>query len=196
MKKGVSPLIATVLIIGFTIALASSIIIWGTGFTKLMQKSAEELSLRSITCTTDVMITIKHACTEGELGVKVLVENYGVKDIESFNIRILGSEGASAGQIPYKLEANGIKLLTTSYNHEEVGTVEKVELIPVISYNGENVVCGNVNEQTTDFSGCTLSDLQMLICQTANDNVPNTCGKLGKIGLVTIEECQSGGFCK
>ena len=33
-KKGISPLIATVLILGFTVALAAIIMTWGTDFTK------------------------------------------------------------------------------------------------------------------------------------------------------------------
>jgi flagellin-like protein len=34
MKKGISPLIAEVLLIGFTVAVASIVILWGTSFTR------------------------------------------------------------------------------------------------------------------------------------------------------------------
>ena len=51
-KKGVSPLIATVLIIGFTIVLAALVITWGTKLFKGTVSDTETTSQFSLACTT------------------------------------------------------------------------------------------------------------------------------------------------
>ena len=41
-KKGITPLIATVLLIGFTVALAGIVITWGGGFVERIQSGTDE----------------------------------------------------------------------------------------------------------------------------------------------------------
>ena len=53
-KKGISPLIATVLIIGFTIVLAALVITWGTGLFKRTVAETETVSKFNLLCTTGV----------------------------------------------------------------------------------------------------------------------------------------------
>src|SRR3989344_1221070 len=51
-KRGISPLIATVLIIGFTVALAAVIITWGTGFVQKTQEDVGKQADLSVACST------------------------------------------------------------------------------------------------------------------------------------------------
>ena len=53
-KKGISPLIATVIIIGFTIVLAAAVIYWGTGFFKTIQDKTSRGATISNLCTSDL----------------------------------------------------------------------------------------------------------------------------------------------
>ncbi len=53
-KKGISPLIATVLIIGFTIVLAALVITWGTRLFQTTVSSTETLSKFNVLCSTGV----------------------------------------------------------------------------------------------------------------------------------------------
>ena len=50
-NKGISPLIATVLIIGFTVALAAIIITWGSSFVQRTQRQVGEQADFSIVCS-------------------------------------------------------------------------------------------------------------------------------------------------
>jgi len=57
-KKGVSPLIATVLIIGFTIVLAALVITWGTKLFKGTVADTEASSKFNLACTTDLNLEV------------------------------------------------------------------------------------------------------------------------------------------
>lgn len=49
--KGLSPLIATVLLIAFTVAVAGIVSLWVTGFTNLTTKQIQNQSLTRVNCT-------------------------------------------------------------------------------------------------------------------------------------------------
>jgi flagellin-like protein len=51
MKKGISPLIAEVLLIGFTVAVASIVILWATSFTKTSTKTISSQAETQMACT-------------------------------------------------------------------------------------------------------------------------------------------------
>ena len=55
-KKGISPLIATVLVIGFTILLAALVITWGTNLFKDTVADTQVNSDFSIACTTGLKL--------------------------------------------------------------------------------------------------------------------------------------------
>jgi len=51
MRKGISPLIAEVLLIGFTVTVASIIILWVTGFTRTSTKTISSQAETQMACT-------------------------------------------------------------------------------------------------------------------------------------------------
>ena len=134
-RRGISPLIATVLIIGFTVALASIIMTWGTEFTKRMQASTEETSNLQIICATDVIFDIKSVTKSGD-DYNILISNDGKEPIKKWKIRLyetaslVESQDSSTG-----IEAFGIKQITVNTT---LTGIRKVEAIPIIK---ENVVC-------------------------------------------------------
>ncbi|MBM3200741.1 hypothetical protein FJZ53_07415 [Candidatus Woesearchaeota archaeon] len=176
-KKGVSPLVATVLIICFTVFVFGVVMIWGTDFVKSLQESTEDKAFKSMTCSSDVGLTVKKACFEGSVGIRLLVENFGSVNIESLNLRVYGDKSITHNRVPQKLEASGIKLMTTSYDPQKTGNVEKVEVVPNIKYDNEEFSCINVNSMVTGFSTCELSEIQLLACEKANKS-NNSCVKL------------------
>lgn len=145
-KKGISPLIATVLILGFTVALAAIIMTWGTAFTKKMQEQTEETANVQVTCATDVVFDIKSACedpaTDGTY--KLTIANNGNKKIDKFRIRFyksaddvrtvestFGGDGISAFGIESESK-------DSTYAADEV---KQIEAIPVITVGGKQITC-------------------------------------------------------
>ena len=87
LRKGISPLIATVLIIGFTVALAAIIMTWGTTFSKGMQKSTEATTEEQMSCAQDVVFDLSSACVVDADSIKLTLKNDGSKDIINMSIR-------------------------------------------------------------------------------------------------------------
>lgn len=85
-KKGISQLLITVLIIGFAVALAAIIFIWGGGFTKDVTEQTSNIADDQIICMKDVDYKITTACYEGPT-VKTTIENKGSVDIEDVVLR-------------------------------------------------------------------------------------------------------------
>ena len=82
-KRGISPLIATVLIIGFTVALAAVVMTWGSGFVRETTESTSEQATSAIECARlNLEVNIKPDCSD------VFVVNNGATDLTDIKIRI------------------------------------------------------------------------------------------------------------
>jgi len=100
-KKGVSPLIATVIIIGFTIVLAALLITFGTQFFKGQIAQQEKTSAISTICSTGLAnLDVKASAVTN--GVEVLIDNKNDYYLWGYTIRAydsakkpIGSKGAA-----------------------------------------------------------------------------------------------------
>jgi len=90
MKRGISPLIATILLIGFGITLAVFVMNWGTDFLKSSQKDVEEQSREKFGCTTDVAFEIKCDCDESG------------GNVESCQFKVVNNEDSKINKISYR----------------------------------------------------------------------------------------------
>jgi len=152
MKKGISPLIATVLVIGFTIALALVIFTWGKAFTQSLTEETGEKAQSQLAClqTNLVSFEIIKACYEGNT-IKFTLENKGEATIDKVTLRITGEEEdkTDVKELEIGLVALGIKSYTQEFNTESVGAVAtKLELLrPIFTEEGQEVICGDISEE-------------------------------------------------
>lgn len=130
MKKGISPLIATVLIIGFTVSLAAVIMTWGSSFVKNLQEETKLSADRSMACT-QATFEIKAAFTYGTT-LAAVVEGTGRQDIKSFIIRVSGKKGKGTVQSSQGISRNGIGKVAINYNLGEVGLAKQIEMLPIL----------------------------------------------------------------
>ena len=155
-KKGISPLIATVLIIGFTVALAAVIMVWGQGFIKGMQEKTEAGADVQLVCAQDVSMSVSNVCEDGVTGnLKVTVKNDGSKALKKVTLRMYestssigsvdlsGSDGAG-GDTQDVLAAFGVKTYTVAAARfaPMLNTVVKQsEGIPIVTIEGKDIPC-------------------------------------------------------
>ncbi|MDP2907385.1 MAG: hypothetical protein Q8O03_05585 [Nanoarchaeota archaeon] len=166
-KKGISPLIATVLIIGFTVALAAIIITWSTGFTKKMQEQTEQTANTQVICATDVIFSIESVCkcTSGYI-YKVLIQNDGQQEIKSWKVRLYETSSTVdsspvVAPTPQTLAAFGIQLYTFTPSITIAG-VRKVEVFPVIEKGlSKEVTC---SQNTDSFGDASSTDFIIVGC--------------------------------
>ena len=147
MKKGISPLIATVLVIGFTIVLAAVIMQWGGSFVRgLTEKQAVQTELQ--TQCIDLTFEITHVKlneTDGNWTFDVISQVN--KEIAGFIPRVLmDGEVISATLDPQELSGisplGGKKysLIQTSPEIEE-GATYQISLLPEIMINNQKMTC-------------------------------------------------------
>ncbi len=80
-KRGISPLIATVLIIGMVVSASAIVFLWAKGFQKDLIKKESAASLSALNCATDITIdALRHTTNT------ITVENKGRGKIEGFRI--------------------------------------------------------------------------------------------------------------
>lgn len=161
-KKAISPLIATVLIIGFTIALAVIVMDWGQRFSKNIQEQTEETTSSQITCATDVIFDIQDVCIPASGQIKIRVVNNGIKDIDGFIVRSYQSD-TEVEQDTANFNDDGTAGVT-SFDVELSealgvdGPIRKVEAIPKITVGGSTVTCANNVESFGDeYSATTIT---------------------------------------
>lgn len=180
-KKGISPLIATVLVIGFTVALAAVILTWGTTFTKSIAKGTEETTEIQLACAQDVQFDVKAACAadldaDGIVdGIRFIVENNGNRDIVNFTARFKVTDtNVVAGETPSGIQKFGLKTYTATAvanlveNNMEVAdlagneaAIREVTLVPVIKIGGKEVTCG----QSIDSYAPAVEDSVLNACE-------------------------------
>ena len=163
-KKGISPLIATVLILGFTIALAALIMVWGQRFTTGMQKQTEETANTQIICATEVAFKIKDVCkSTTPAGYKVVVENNGNRKIERMIVRFYESSDkvraftdafSGTGIDGYSI---GSVTLNPATGTPTLASVKLVEAIPVILVEGKQVTCSANNQEFGSLEGAAIT---------------------------------------
>ncbi len=151
-KKGISPLIATVLIIGFTVALAAVIMVWGQGFIKGMQEKTEAGADVQLVCAQDVVMQVSNVCRDTPTTLKVTVKNDGSKALKKITLRAYESESiigtadltAATGDV---LGAFGVKTFpatgtpVTWSAGATPANVRQVEGIPIVTIEGKDIPC-------------------------------------------------------
>ncbi|MBI4447867.1 hypothetical protein HY643_02710 [Candidatus Woesearchaeota archaeon] len=158
-KKGISPLIATVLIIGFTVALAAVIMTWGQSFVKNMQEQSSKTADIKLKCANDVSFEISDACfDEGADAtvttddfIKVTVENNGQLKIDKFGVRFYesadkvtsGTGEALAKFAVVTYDSSDVAYVNPALDPLKAALIKEVEFLPMITVEGVEQSCPN-----------------------------------------------------
>ncbi len=146
MKKGISALIATVLIIGFTIAIAAIILTWGTGYFKGLQKDVGESSEEQTECLLDVGfdVTCEYDKSDGATKYSIINNKGSVllttqARFYDVNNNLLSSEAGPTNVAAYGTAADTMALAT---GHDAI--TAEVMASKVTSSTGKTLNCGTI----------------------------------------------------
>ena len=148
-KKGISPLIATVLLIGFAVALAAVVMTWGLDFIKSTADATESQTQNTLICASDLSFAISNVNPSGG---SVTVDNRGQVDIKSIIFRVYGTSGvdtidsASGTLNPTSIPKFGVKKFTDNNGtvfSDFLQNATKVEAIATVAGDEgeEDIVC-------------------------------------------------------
>jgi flagellin-like protein len=153
-KKGVSPIIAAVLLVVITIAIGATTMAFIRGLSDQNLASAQEKAGK-IKCGTDVRAEVLvvgsdyKICESGD-SLSVTLKNTGSVDIKYFELTVLGNgtdgyDVANSNTSAAKFEKNTIgKFNITFVNGSALGTPVEYVLSPVIQGEpGQDVICSD-----------------------------------------------------
>lgn len=157
MKKAIAPLIATVILVGFAVALAALVIDWHAGYLEETQETAKEGSSRKISCS--LLLNFNIATVHGEQQlcynnetekIEVSVDNGDDVTIDEVYIRLLNNESEGFG--PDRLQDISEQNITLgegqvkkgfyNYSEEDNGTIEEVTIFPALLIDDVIKLCG------------------------------------------------------
>ena len=107
-KKAVSPLIATVLLIAFAVALGAVVMNWGRSYVETTTVFAEEKSNVQIICSRDIYLRFNdnvpnflcyNDTDPSNSYAQFIVENDGTTNVEELQITLIGERGVNVTQL-------------------------------------------------------------------------------------------------
>jgi flagellin-like protein len=141
-KKGVSPLIATVLLISFAVALGAVVMNWGRSIDII----GPDDKCAGVGIT--VRKTNYEVCFGGsgsDAYVNFIIDNTGSMDISGLGIWIVGTKGTKFHDLDSLKISKGalldIKDESTQYDFNEYGNIKHVQFIPKILIEGSLEIC-------------------------------------------------------
>lgn len=138
MKKGVSPLIATVLLIGFTVILAASIWFWyGRVVTEQFMKESALSAIQS-DCLSDIEIQIISAELSGNT-INIEIKNNGNKFFNG--VQVLVNDGVDVLSVKEGFAPAEQKIIEAKTDIQENPT--KVAVMPMIVRSGVPGTCSD-----------------------------------------------------
>ena len=133
-KKGISPLIATVLLIGFTVVLAAGIMLWWVGTTKDFIDKEGASKAAQARCAGSTAVEVM-SCENGK---EVVIKNVGVETVTAVIVR-----DPDGGADPVTEEIDIDAGEEEDVRIRKLGEVERVQVLPAILEDGVLVTCTN-----------------------------------------------------
>lgn len=127
-KRGISPLIATVLLIGFVVAAFGVVMLWTRGFVEELQEKRGAEGTARLDCASDVEIGIRDL-TFGGGQLTAVVENKRGR-VDGFIFVVRGDTDSSSEEISTGIEPGGIANIDVAYDSVKVGQPDKIDVIP------------------------------------------------------------------
>ncbi len=159
-KKGVSPLIATVLLIAFAVSLGAVVMNWGRGYVETTIVQVEAQSSEKISCSMDTSMGIVQVgdkirlCIDdsGDPILRFTLINTGITDIHGIQVTELYTEDAdeppieTSAEIDTVMPASRSKLVQGSLTlggdgNTTLDQIEQIELAPIIQVRNINTTC-------------------------------------------------------
>ncbi len=154
-KRGISPLIATILLIGFTIVLAALIMVWGTDLFKNLQEEQGTKAETELICASKILPILKGACSTINPLLDLEIKNEGQQEISSYIIRVKSSQTSKT--INGKSSIGSYGVIKQQIPVPNMGIIQEVDIIPYVKIQNKEKSCSPVKVLLDQCSGIDLS---------------------------------------
>lgn len=163
-KKGVSPLIATVLLIAFSVALGAVVMNWGRGFISEKTDDVEKTTDVQLKCSVDILLDFLEISDTTQVCynatgdyVEFTIENKGSANVTGLSIQVINTDNDV-----FTNDTNDDLESGSAQRHRISGTnmnsVQYVGVSPIISTPGSTTatqICTNNKLELSDPEVCT-----------------------------------------
>lgn len=149
-KKGVAPLIATVLLIAFTVSIGVLVVNWGRDYIETTTSDTSDKVSSDLSCNMDISIEVKEIsntkkiCYNGTAKtIELMLENTGREDIAGIRIIAIDSDDGISqhDNLTFSIPAGSVSEKYT-YNYSESANlsdeIQMIEIIPLITLKGKS----------------------------------------------------------
>lgn len=155
-KRGVSPLIATILLISFTVALGSVVLNWGRNL---------DIAKPGDVCF-GVAIKMRNigdaeACYTGSGSntyINFIIDNTGNVNIDGFGVWITGDKGTKLldfdNMFVEKKQLLDIKDNSVVYDSNKYGPIKSIQFFPKIKSTGSLEICARNSVKVSNIKEC------------------------------------------
>lgn len=144
-KKGISPLISTVILIVFSIGLGVIVMSWGKGYIEERAEFVGAVSAAPLGCDNVHLLLwqvggASQYCSSGGK-VRILIENSPNSVVDNIEARLVGTGGVSTE--PNILSKPLLKPegLQVEFNAGTIGEIKQIKLIPLILVDSQRNLC-------------------------------------------------------
>ncbi|MBN2422195.1 hypothetical protein JXB41_03125 [Candidatus Woesearchaeota archaeon] len=169
-KKSVSPLIAVVLVIAFTVALGAILMTWGRGFITSQTENVESETSKQTSCALDVSLSwiksnnIAQVCyiNDSLVGpnatLRMVISNIGAKEISGIKVQVIEKDGdvLNIENNTNLLEGNARKYEFGLESIDSFSGINYIGVIPKIDVPGspEDILCTNTKLEIAELNEC------------------------------------------
>jgi flagellin-like protein len=144
-KKGVSPLIATIILIAMSVGMGVAVMSWGEEYIEGKAEFVQGIQETVTSCDTVSMsiVTIsgvQQLCIAGTI-VKGLIDNGPDANIEEIHARVIGESGISVDESILSQPLPRGSAAQVTIESGAVGAVSQIKLTPSIIIGGKTVAC-------------------------------------------------------
>lgn len=146
-KRGISPLIATVLLIAFAVSIGTMIMNWGKDAVAAGDCTETKIDIQTIN---DKPLFCYDTLNNK---VNVMIKNTGSTDITKLRMRVITPDFASEDKDIADSAIDSGDIVTKNIDYIRSGKF-RVEIIPIISVGGKERVCSEKHVFTDDIASC------------------------------------------
>lgn len=174
LKRGLSPLIATVLLIGATIALAALVLVWGQGLFEQTIEETGKTAQTQIVCTSRVQVELDNVNCDYSTSAGALtfaeftVDNKNEEPIEGFIVRVFDING-DVEVVDVSDPSQYLDLPLGQFERETYDIlpgifttvdIDGIEVLPKIALDdGSIITCSEKIEKFGDIDGISICNI-------------------------------------
>ena len=144
-KKGVTPLLATLMLVVLAIGLGVIVMNFGRAQIEIAAQCAVDIGMNVVSLNEKPQLCIDRAKSQ----LFFIVENGRQLPIESLKLRVIGEKDVLNGDVPEsQVDRLGTVLKYVPYDFVRFGEVRQVRLTPEITLYDQKIVC---TEQSVSF---------------------------------------------